>query len=212
MVASHWLKSRQTGGATAIIVNGLDIADIASNWGKHLTGPPPSPPGPSQASVARTATYLGERLPCPSLRRSISPYPGGAAGDAAVDSLRRGYYGSVFGNIHDEGPASHPSSTRRWQPVSVAPPDSGGRQDTRRYNKPCGTTISTRSACQDWLWHPTFDSIEPPWYATRMPGGVTARANLLYNKAHTLSVVQHSFTARPIWENCVDSRFGGAWI
>ena len=37
-------------------------------------------------------------------------------------------------------------------------------------------TISIRSVYPDSAFLPMLDSIEPPWYVTRMPGGVTGTA------------------------------------
>jgi group II intron reverse transcriptase/maturase len=41
-----------------------------------------------------------------------------------------------------------------------------------RSNKPCVTTISTRSVSPDCLSPPKLNPVEPPWYVTHMPGGV----------------------------------------
>src|SRR6516225_346943 len=44
--------------------------------------------------------------------------------------------------------------------------------DTRRFNKHCATTISTHSVSPDSMSLPKPNPVEPPWYVTRMPGGV----------------------------------------
>ena len=58
--------------------------------------------------------------------------------------------------------------------------DSGACQGTRRSNKHCAITISIRSVSPESPRLPTLNLVEPPWYVTRMPGGVTgtARAGL----------------------------------
>ena len=55
-------------------------------------------------------------------------------------------------------------------------PGSGGRLVTRPCTRPCATPTSIQSVCPDSLHLRTHDSIEPPWYVTRMPGGVTGNA------------------------------------
>jgi RNA-directed DNA polymerase len=50
--------------------------------------------------------------------------------------------------------------------------DSGACQDTRRFKRPCATTTSIHSASPDSMFLPQLNSVEPPWYATRTPGGV----------------------------------------
>src|SRR6266478_2096951 len=49
---------------------------------------------------------------------------------------------------------------------------SGKCPDTRRSNRPCATTISTPSVSPDSMSLPKPNPVEPPWYVTRMPGGV----------------------------------------
>jgi hypothetical protein len=49
---------------------------------------------------------------------------------------------------------------------------SGGCQDTRRSNRPCATAISTHSVSPESMSLPKPNPVEPPWYVTRMPGGV----------------------------------------
>src|SRR5271165_2623969 len=62
------------------------------------------------------------------------------------------------------------SSMQRSPPVRRQ--GSGVCQDTPRSNKPCATTISTRSVSPDCMSLLKLNPIEPPWYVTRMPGGV----------------------------------------
>jgi RNA-directed DNA polymerase len=38
--------------------------------------------------------------------------------------------------------------------------------------RPCATTISTPSVSPDSMSPPKLNPVEPPWYVTRMPGGV----------------------------------------
>ena len=59
------------------------------------------------------------------------------------------------------------SSMQRSPPVHRR--DSGACPDTRRSNKPCETTISTRSVFRDWVALPTLNPVEPPWYVTLCP-------------------------------------------
>ena len=69
---------------------------------------------------------------------------------------------------------AYPSSELRSLPVHQRA--SGECQVTRRSNKRCAITISTRSVYPDSLFLPKHNPIEPPWYVTRMPGGVTGKA------------------------------------
>jgi RNA-directed DNA polymerase len=66
------------------------------------------------------------------------------------------------------------SSERRSPPVRRR--GSGACQDTRRCNRPCATTISIHLVFPDSMFRPQLNSVEPPWYATRMPGGVGGTA------------------------------------
>src|SRR6202034_514899 len=54
----------------------------------------------------------------------------------------------------------------------VHQPGSGACPDTGRSNKPYATTISSRSDFPKSMRPPKPNSVEPPWYGTRMPGGV----------------------------------------
>src|SRR5437899_2881556 len=49
---------------------------------------------------------------------------------------------------------------------------SGKCPDTRRSNRPCATTMSAPSVSPDSMSLPKPNPVEPPWYVTRMPGGV----------------------------------------
>ncbi len=67
------------------------------------------------------------------------------------------------------------SSMPRSPPVRRR--DTGACQDTRRSKWPCATTFSTLSAYPDSMSLPKHNPIEPPWYVTRMPGGVGGAAS-----------------------------------
>jgi hypothetical protein len=54
----------------------------------------------------------------------------------------------------------------------VRRPASDACPDIRRSNRPCATTISTHSVSSDSMSLSQLNPVEPPWYATRMPGGV----------------------------------------
>ena len=79
--------------------------------------------------------------------------------------------GTASRNCGDEASRSSTQQSPRGQR-----PGSGECPATRPSSKPCATAISTRSDFQDSLCLPTHNSIEPPWYVTRMPGGVTGKA------------------------------------
>ena len=49
-------------------------------------------------------------------------------------------------------------------------------QDTQRSRQRCVTTTSTHSVSPDSMFRQRLNPIEPPWYATRMPGGVGGAA------------------------------------
>jgi hypothetical protein len=66
--------------------------------------------------------------------------------------------------------AAYRSSMQRSLPVRQR--GSGACQDTRRSNKHCPTATSTRSASPDSMSLSKLNPVEPPWYVTRMPGGV----------------------------------------
>jgi hypothetical protein len=54
----------------------------------------------------------------------------------------------------------------------VRPPGSGICRGIRRSNRPCATTTSTHSVFPDSMSLFQLNPVEPPRYATRMPGGV----------------------------------------
>src|SRR5262249_3187650 len=54
----------------------------------------------------------------------------------------------------------------------VRPLAPGACRAIRRFNRRCVTRTSTRSAFRAWLSLRRLKPIEPPWYVTRMPGGV----------------------------------------
>ena len=66
--------------------------------------------------------------------------------------------------------AAYQSSMQRSPPVHQR--GSGACPDTRRSNRPCATTTSTHSVSHDSMSLSQLNPVEPPWYATRMPGGV----------------------------------------
>ena len=49
---------------------------------------------------------------------------------------------------------------------------SGACPDIRRSNRPYATSFSSRSLFPESMRPPKPNSVEPPWYGTRMPGGV----------------------------------------
>ncbi|WP_371349386.1 group II intron maturase-specific domain-containing protein [Ancylobacter sp. IITR112] len=53
---------------------------------------------------------------------------------------------------------------------------SGACQDIRRSNRPCAISTSTRSVFPDSMSLSKRNPVEPPWYVTRMPGGVGGAA------------------------------------
>jgi hypothetical protein len=63
---------------------------------------------------------------------------------------------------------------QRWQ--LVRQPDSGVCQDIRRSSRHFAITISIQSVFPESPDLVGLNSIEPPWYETRMPGGVTGTA------------------------------------
>jgi hypothetical protein len=87
-------------------------------------------------------------------------------------------YACIFGGSRRTGPTAskncavvaYQSSMQRSR--LVRRPDSGACQDTRRSNKRCATTTSTRSVSLDSVFLSKLNPVEPPWYVTRMPGGV----------------------------------------
>ena len=62
-------------------------------------------------------------------------------------------------------------------PWLLAPRLACGRcRDTRLFSKRCPMPISTRSAFPECRPLRTLNSFKPPWYGTRMPGGVTGKS------------------------------------
>ena len=66
--------------------------------------------------------------------------------------------------------AVYQSSMQRSPPVRRR--GSGVCPDTRRFSKHCATTTSTHSVSPASMSLPQHNPVEPPWYVTRMPGGV----------------------------------------
>ena len=57
-----------------------------------------------------------------------------------------------------------------------SPTGSGVCKGIRRSTRPCATATSIRSASLDFMFPSLHNSVEPPWYVTRMPGGVGGAA------------------------------------
>ena len=72
-----------------------------------------------------------------------------------------------FAELRRRGVAKFPAAVAAGSPTG-----SGACQDTRRSNKPSATPISSRSVFPESMRPPKPNSVEPPWYGTRMPGGV----------------------------------------
>src|SRR4051794_20348808 len=70
--------------------------------------------------------------------------------------------------------AAYRSSGQRLPPVHR--PDTGACQDIRPSKRPCATTTSTQSVSPDSMFRRRLKPVEPPWYATRTPGGVGGAA------------------------------------
>ena len=66
------------------------------------------------------------------------------------------------------------SSEQRLRPVQR--PASGVCQHTRRSKRPCATTTLIHLASPDSTFRTRLNPVEPPWYETRMPGGVGGAA------------------------------------
>ena len=121
-----------------------------------------------------------------------------------LTNLRRGFaedYARIFGGSGRTGTTAsmncaivaYRSSMRRSPPVRR--PVSGACPDIRRSNRPCATTISTHSVSPDSMSRSRLNPVEPPWYATRMPGGVggvaprgvpLSRSSAQLRRPHTL--------------------------
>src|SRR6516225_6172597 len=124
----------------------------------------------------------------PQLIEELSPYLIGWRGyfgfcqtPRVLTNLRRGFaedYARIFGGSGRTGTTAsmncaivaYRSSMRRSPPVRR--PVSGACPDIRRSNRPCATTISTHSVSPDSMSRSRLNPVEPPWYATRTPGGV----------------------------------------
>src|SRR5271165_5877461 len=70
--------------------------------------------------------------------------------------------------------AAYQSSEQRLPPVRRR--DSGACQDTRQSKRPYATTTSIQSVSPDSMFRARLNPVEPPWYATRTPGGVGGAA------------------------------------
>jgi hypothetical protein len=69
---------------------------------------------------------------------------------------------------------AYQSSEQRSRPVRRRV--SGACQDTQRSKRPYVITTSIQSVSPDSMFRPRLNLIEPPWYVTRMPGGVGGAA------------------------------------
>ena len=72
--------------------------------------------------------------------------------------------------------ASEVSRSSMLRSPPVHQPDSGVCPVIRQSNKHCAITISIRSVFRELPYLVLLNAIEPPWYVTRMPGGVTGKA------------------------------------
>ena len=93
------------------------------------------------------------------------------------------------------------SSGQRLRPVHRRA--SGVCQGTRRYKRPCATTTLIHSASPDSTFRTRLNPVEPPWYETRVPGGVGGAApngapnpDLRPNSARSASRPWQSFQAK----------------
>ena len=69
---------------------------------------------------------------------------------------------------------AYPSSSQRLPPAHR--PDSGACPVIRRSNSTAKSLFRFDRSTPTQLFLPKLNSIEPPWYVTRMPGGVTGTA------------------------------------
>ena len=70
-------------------------------------------------------------------------------------------------------------------------------QDTRRSNRPCATATSTRSASPASMSLSKLNPVEPPWYVTRMPGGVGRVASRSVPLSRLFETLSHRFVLAP---------------
>ncbi len=111
-------------------------------------------------------------LSLPQLVEQLAPWTRGFAGDSGCTSGGSGSLGGTASrNCGDEASPSSPQQSPQGHR-----PGSGGCPATRPSSKPCAIAISTLLAFRNSLRLPMHNPIEPPWYVTRMPGGVTGKA------------------------------------
>ena len=137
------------------------------------------PPDPGDQSVAgdRRAHAIPDRM---ARLLRLLPDPAGTHETGSVDPPKTTH--RIFGGSGGTGTTASrnsaavacQSSEQRSPPVRRRV--SGACQDTRRSNRPCATITSTHSVFPNSMFPPKFNPVEPPWYVTRMPGGVGGAA------------------------------------
>ena len=114
--------------------------------------------GHQPKAACRKKMPAAPRRPCMLCSRPMRPCAGGAA-SASRRSPRSG-------RLH------HDRRDDRPRPLPGHQPGSGACPDIQRSNRPYATPISSRSVFPESMRSPKPNSIEPPRYGTRMPGGV----------------------------------------
>ncbi len=140
----------------------------------------------------REQTYRTRGLSLPQIIEELTPYLIGWRGYFGFCQTpgcsRTSRHGSaedcvhIFGGSGGTGQIAskncavvvYQSSEQRLRPVHRRV--SGACQDIRRSRRPCATTTSIQSVSHDSLFQLRLNPVEPPWYATRMPGGVGGAA------------------------------------
>jgi hypothetical protein len=136
----------------------------------------------------RDMTRRTRGISLPQLIEDLTPYLLGWRGyfgfcqtPCVLTILERGSaadYAPISGGSGRTGPiastncavVAYQSSMQRSRPAHR--PGSGVCPDTRRSNKPCAIALSTHSVSPASMSPSTLNPVEPPWYVTRMPGGV----------------------------------------
>ena len=136
----------------------------------------------------RDMTRRTRGISLPQLIEELTPYLIGWRATSASarphgcsPTWKRGFaedYARIFGGSGRTGTtastncavAAYRSSMQRSPPVRRR--GFGACPDTRRSNRPCATTTSTLSVFSDSMSLSRLNPVEPPWYVTRMPGGV----------------------------------------
>jgi hypothetical protein len=86
----------------------------------------------------------------------------------------RSYLWRQWGNGHNRFNELRCRGVSQFRPVHQRA--SGACQGTRRSKRPCATTTLIHSASPDSTFRSRLNPVEPPWYETRMPGGVGGAA------------------------------------